>query len=1098
MSALLALAACSAPPATPTPSSRTLESTGVKTGSNPYAGGKSYPWSDRVTVPKGNPYANGRSYPWVSPRTSPAQGVVRAQQTTGGADTFLSDLPWTAATNAWGPVEKDKSNGEWDINDGRAISIRGQTFAKGLGTHANSSVTYNVSGQCTAFTATLGVDDEVSGRGKVVYQVFGDGVKLYESAALTGTSAPLPITVDVTGKNELKLVVTDGGDGIDYDHADWAAAKVTCTASAPTSTSFLSDLKWTAATNAWGPVEKDLSNGEWQGGDGRAISIRGQTFAKGLGTHANSSVTYNLAAQCTTFTATLGLDDEVSGRGKVVYQVFGDGVKLYESAALTGTSAPLPITVDVTGKNELKLVVTDGGDGIDYDHADWANAKVNCTAGAVSFVKVNFQPSNTTLPAGYIADTGAAFDETRGYGWVREDSLTATQHVPLDLTPNTRDRALPDIEPQLNTLIHMQYPVNGTNTTTIRTPGAWEYKLPNGTYTVTVGVGDPTNAYDSNHVINLEGRPLIMGFAPKDTQKFTTASDLVTVADGRLTIDAIGGTNTKLDYVRIDPGTRPSVAKVSPQDAQTMVAINVGIAADLNLPNSGGIDPATLTGSAVRLYEANTNTAVTASVTTSGGGDVIVLKPRQNLKANTRYFFEVTDALKDLSGANFVPFRTSFVTGSTATGGGNVSFVQIPQANVPAMPYTSVEIGPDNKLYAATLTGEILRFGIGSDGTLTAPQVLDAVPNANGGPRTIIGLKFDPAATADNLVLWISNNAFWDGQSDAPDWSGKITRLSGPDLATVQDVVTGLPRSARDHMTNSLEFKPSDPNTLYVLQGSMSAMGAPDNAWSRRAEHLLNAAILKVDVAKVMASPVNVKTEDGGTYNPYATNAPVTIYATGIRNAFDMVWHTNGQLYVPTNGSAAGGNTPGTPTPLPAACGSRPDGAYTAPAVPALTNVGSTQHDYLFRITPGGYYGHPNPLRCEWVMNGGNPTSKLDPAEVPEYPVGTLPDRNWKGSAYDFGEHASPNGVIEEYTNAPTSALRNRLLVVRYSAQKDIIVLTPGSSGDIVSAQENLPGLVNFTASPLDLTEHRPTGNLYVAQLDETTGSGTITLVRPQ
>ncbi|PYE55745.1 NPCBM/NEW2 domain-containing protein [Deinococcus yavapaiensis] len=364
---LAVLSACSSPP-TSTPSG----------GVNPYAGGQSHPWSDPAAPNAADPYANGRSYPWASPRVNTSSSVVRAQQTTGSTDSFLSDLGWTAATNAWGPVEKDKSNGEWQESDGRVISIRGQTFAKGLGTHANSSVTYNVSGQCTAFTATLGVDDEVSGRGKVVYQVFGDGVKLYESAALTGTSAPLPITVNITGKNELKLVVTDGGDGIDYDHADWAAAKVTCTASAPTSDSFVSDLGWTAATNAWGPVEKDKSNGEQATGDGRAISIRGQTFTKGLGTHANSSVTYNLAGRCTTFTATLGLDDEVSGRGKVVYQVFGDGVKLYESAALTGASAPLPITVNVTGKNELKLVVTDGGDGIDYDHADWANAKVLC------------------------------------------------------------------------------------------------------------------------------------------------------------------------------------------------------------------------------------------------------------------------------------------------------------------------------------------------------------------------------------------------------------------------------------------------------------------------------------------------------------------------------------------------------------------------------------------------------------------------------------------------------------------------------------------------------------------------------------------------
>jgi hypothetical protein len=48
-----------------------------------------------------------------------------------------------------------------------------------------------------------------------------------------------------------------------------------------------------------------------------------------------------------------------------------------------------------------------------------------------------------------------------------------------------------------------------------------------------------------------------------------------------------------------------------------------------------------------------------------------------------------------------------------------------------------------------------------------------------------------------------------------------------------------------------------------------------------------------------------------GTYNPYATTSPLTIYASGVRNAFDLVWHSNGYLYVPTNGS----NYDGTPPP---------------------------------------------------------------------------------------------------------------------------------------------------------------------------------------
>ena len=96
-------------------------------------------------------------------------------------------------------------------------------------------------------------------------------------------------------------------------------------------------------------------------------------------------------------------------------------------------------------------------------------------------------------------------------------------------------------------------------------------------------------------------------------------------------------------------------------------------------------------------------------------------------------------------------------------------------------------------------------------------------------------------------------------------------------------------------------------------------MGAPDNAWGLRTEHLLSAAILRLDLP-LMAQrfargqgALDAKTEEGGTYDPYAANAPLTLYATGVRNAFDLLWASNGRLYAPTNGSAAGGSTPGYP-----------------------------------------------------------------------------------------------------------------------------------------------------------------------------------------
>jgi glucose/arabinose dehydrogenase len=161
--------------------------------------------------------------------------------------------------------------------------------------------------------------------------------------------------------------------------------------------------------------------------------------------------------------------------------------------------------------------------------------------------------------------------------------------------------------------------------------------------------------------------------------------------------------------------------------------------------------------------------------------------------------------------------------------------------------------------------------------------------------------------------------------------------------------------------------------------------------------------------------------------------------------------------------------------------------------VPSLTNIPTAQDDYLNRVVKGGYYGHPNDKRCEWALNGANPTSGTDPSQVSAYPVGVQPDRNFRGAAYRFGAHYSPDGAIEYRSSAFGGALRGKLLVTRYSAGDDIIALTPNTTnGDISAGQTGIPGLTGFV-DPLDLVEDRRNGNLYVTEL----GASRITLLRP-
>ncbi|MBC8123799.1 MAG: choice-of-anchor D domain-containing protein, partial [Gemmatimonadaceae bacterium] len=584
---------------------------------------------------------------------------------------------------------------------------------------------------------------------------------------------------------------------------------------------------------------------------------------------------------------------------------------------------------------------------------------------------------------------------------------------------------------------------------------------------------------------------LVQQFAPNPTVPFF--SDATT---GRAGVLAYTGSSAADVAVRFDafdieyptsstPAPRPSVTGTSPVNGATNVPRNAAVIADVSLPNPGaGVLVDTLTTDNVQLFRSGDNAVVPGAINTSGGGDAIVFQPSVLLDVSTNYTFKITEGVTDQEGISFLPLSISFNTGTgtsiSPTPG--VSFTKLPVYEGAAL--SSLLIGPDGKLYAASLDGILRRWTIDSIGSLTELETYAGLAG-----RAIIGLAFDP--TSPN-TLWVSHNETIFVQP-APDFTGKVSKLilSGePGFeAVVEDYIVGLPRSAKDHLTNSLAFGPD--GLLYLTQGSNSAMGDPDDAWYNRPERLLNAAVLQIDPRRTDGLPIDVQTEDygsrTGTYSPYAADSPVKLYGTGVRNAYDLVWHSNGFLYTPTNGSAAGGNTPASPIGV-------------TPSVPAVRNA-ATQDDFLFKVEQGGYYGHPNALRGQYVMNGGNPTSQADLAEVVArgsnsgYQVGILPDANYRSFAWDFGRNRSPNGAIEYKSDTFAGALKNKLLVVEYSAGDDILALTPAADGSISAAgvTQVFAGLTD----PLDLAEDTRNGNLYVAELIGEGASGRISLLRP-
>jgi glucose/arabinose dehydrogenase/N-acetylneuraminic acid mutarotase len=374
---------------------------------------------------------------------------------------------------------------------------------------------------------------------------------------------------------------------------------------------------------------------------------------------------------------------------------------------------------------------------------------------------------------------------------------------------------------------------------------------------------------------------------------------------------------------------------------------------------------------------------------------------------------------------------------------------------------TAMAWGPDGRLYVSELLGKIHALTLNGSKQVVADQVITTL-----GAALTLGIEVDPQSTASNVILWVSHSSasLDNGTAD----SGTVTKLSGPGFTTREDVITGLPRAIANHATNALHFGPD--GKLYIAQGGNTGAGAPNTAnteFGTREEQPLSAAIL---VADVRAAGF-----DGSCHNPTdmygAPPCDVKTYATGLRNAYDFVFHSNGSMYAPENGLGVTGSFPPSPK---APC--------TGLANTTLWNQGGDnpgdQPDELYRIEAGRYYGHPDPHRAtpECVFKDGS-FQKVAP----------LP--TWSPPIYNLGDHKSADGMIEYRADTFGGALKGNLLITNYSAGDDITRIKLSSDGRSVTSATQLVG--GFT-DPLPLVEG-PDGTIYVGEF----GANRVTALIP-
>jgi alpha-L-fucosidase 2 len=109
---------------------------------------------------------------------------------------------------------------------GGPLSLRGQVFRKGLGTHSRCEIEYEIDERFRRFEALVGIDDDTAGQGSVVFRVLLDGREVWQTGPVSGQAAPKKVEVDTSDAKRLTLVVDFGSLGDVQDHADWAEARL--------------------------------------------------------------------------------------------------------------------------------------------------------------------------------------------------------------------------------------------------------------------------------------------------------------------------------------------------------------------------------------------------------------------------------------------------------------------------------------------------------------------------------------------------------------------------------------------------------------------------------------------------------------------------------------------------------------------------------------------------------------------------------------------------------------------------------------------------------------------------------------------------------
>ena len=360
--------------------------------------------------------------------------------------------------------------------------------------------------------------------------------------------------------------------------------------------------------------------------------------------------------------------------------------------------------------------------------------------------------------------------------------------------------------------------------------------------------------------------------------------------------------------------------------------------------------------------------------------------------------------------------------------------IDIEEITMPA----SITYGPDGKLYVGQLDGSIVAITLPSEGKIEAEYI-----SRPGTFEQILGLTFNQNEVSDFPTLYVSHSRLHTKSEESP-FLGKISKITSPNFEP-EIVISGLPVQNGDHANNGIVF--DNEGKLFIAQGGSTNAGFPTKPLDRP-ETPLSGAILVADISD---SNFNGKIEYDTKHASHETNqisGDVKVFATGFRNPFDLVIHSNGNLYSTDNGPSK--FFPGVSND----CSSH-------------NIIGVDGPDELNLVIEDNFYGHPNRNRGRFDENECVYYSGSNKSPKHNAPVANL------------GSFVSANGIVEYKSKSFEGKMVGDLIYVDFNYGRIWRVIL-SETGRGISAISQLHEGIGEGAVDLALS---PDGSIFVTHV---------------